>query len=102
MVKGDKPKLNWSNQAFHRLKKIYEEVLQESYTNAEKVRSGIVKIVEQLPSHPGKYPLDKYKKDNPGNYRAFEKYSYRIANKHTDKEIRILRIRHVKQEPKTH
>jgi len=102
VVEGNKPTVNWNNRASQRLKKIYKEILRESYDNAEKVRSGIVKIVDQLPSYPEKYPLDKYKRDNPGNYRAFEKYSYRIAYKHTDKEIRILRIRHVKQDPKTY
>lgn len=59
-----------------------------------------MKIVDSLPGHPEKYPPDKFKKSNPGNYRAFEKYSYRIAYKHTSEEIRILRVRHVKQEPK--
>lgn len=100
MVKNEQPIVNWNKRASHRFRKIYDEIIQESYTNAEKVRGGIVEIVDQLPSHPEKYPPDKYKKDNPGNYRAFEKYSYRVAYKHTDKEIRILRIRHVRQGPK--
>jgi plasmid stabilization system protein ParE len=76
------------------------ESKKNQYSNAERVTTGIVKIIDGLIDHPEKYPPDKFKKDNPGNYRAFEKYSYRIAYKHTDKEIRILRIRHVKQEPK--
>lgn len=99
MVKSNLPIVNWNKQASNRLRKIYDEIIQESYTNAEKVRSGIVALVDQLPAHPEKFPPDKYKKNNPGNYRAFEKYSYRIAYKFTDKEVRILRIRHVKQEP---
>jgi hypothetical protein len=53
-----------------------------------------------LPDHPEKYPPDKFKKNNPGNYGAFEKYTYRVAYKHTPMEIRILPMRHVKQEPK--
>jgi len=64
------------------------------------VRAEIMKAVDELPLNPEKYPPDKYKKDNPGNYRAFEKYSLRVAYKHTNEEIRILRIRHVRQEPK--
>lgn len=100
MVVRRKPAVNWNKRASERLKKIYDEILEESYSNAEKVRMGIVNIVDQLVEHPEKYPLDKYKLNNPGNFRAFEKYSYRIAYKHTDKEIRILRIRHIKQEPK--
>ncbi len=95
-------KVNWNKRASQRFRKIYTEILEESYSNAEKVRQEITETIDQLPSHPEKYPPDKYKKDNPGNYRAFEKYSYRITYKHTDMEIRILRIRHVKQEPKLH
>ena len=90
MVKINKPEVAWNKRASQRLKKIYDQILKESYTNAEKVRSGIVEIVDQLPDNPERYPPDKYKENNPGNYRAFEKYSYRIAYKHTDKEIRIL------------
>jgi plasmid stabilization system protein ParE len=95
VVKSSLPTVNWNKRASQRLKNIYHEILQDSYSNAEKVRSGIVEIVDQLPSHPEKYPPDKYKKANQGDYRAFEKYSYRKAYKHTDKEIRILRIRYV-------
>ncbi|WP_209332753.1 type II toxin-antitoxin system RelE/ParE family toxin [Lunatimonas salinarum] len=53
-----------------------------------------------MPKQPERYPLDRFKQDNPDNYRAFEKFSYRIAYRYTDKEIIILRFRHVKQEPK--
>lgn len=99
MVK-EKPEVRWSNNASRSLKKIYEHIKEDSYTNAEMVRNGIVKIVDSLPDHPEKYPPDKFKKHNSGNYRAFEKYSYRISYLYTEKEIQVLRIRHVKQEPK--
>lgn len=87
-------------QASRRFKKIYNQILEDSYSNAQKVRSEISAIIDKLPEHPTIYPPDKYKKNNPGNYRAFEKHAYRIAYRHTEKEIRILRIRHVKQEPR--
>ena len=45
------------------------------------------------------YPLDKYRKNNDGSIRAFEKYSYRVAYQITKTEIRILRIRHTGREP---
>ncbi|HEX5167556.1 MAG TPA: type II toxin-antitoxin system RelE/ParE family toxin [Cyclobacteriaceae bacterium] len=66
----------------------------------KKVRTGIIKIIDNLIHHPEKYPRDKFKKANSGNYRAFERYSYRVIYNITEKEIRILRFRHVKQEPK--
>jgi plasmid stabilization system protein ParE len=67
--------------------------------NAEGVQQGILKMIRELQDHPKKHPRDKFKKNNPGNYRAFEKYSFRIAYKITEREIIILRVRHVKQEP---
>jgi len=100
MVAKAKLVIVWNSKAAIYFRKVYEHIKEESYTNAEKVKDGIIKIVDNLANHPEKYPPDKFKQNNPGNFRAFEKYSYRIAYKHTEKEIRILRIRHVKQEPK--
>lgn len=96
------PVVNWNLQASKRFKKIYDQILEDSFSGAQKVRNEINAVIDILPDNPEIYPLDKYKRDNPGNYRAFEKHSYRIAYRHTEKEIRILRIRHVKQEPKKH
>ncbi len=100
MVEKTSPAIIWSKQVSLSFKKAYEQIKEESYTNAEKVREGVMKIIDDLPKHPEKYPPDKFKRNNPGYYRAFEKYAYRVAYKHTAEEIRILRIRHVKQEPK--
>lgn len=94
------PVVNWNKRASQSLKKAYDRILKESYNNAVLVKDGIMSIVDSLPAHPEKYPLDKYRTNNPGNYRAFEAYSYRVAYRHTEKEIRVLRVRHVKQEPK--
>lgn len=71
------------------LQQAYEYIKEDSLTNAGKVKEGILKIIESLPDHPEKHPPDKYKEVNKGNYRAFEKYSYRIAYKITEKEIKI-------------
>jgi len=75
-------------------------ISETSPTNAEKVRTGILNITRNLPDNPERYPKDKFKKDNTGNYRVFEAYSFRVAYRYTDKVIKILRVRHVKQEPK--
>lgn len=100
MVKKTLPVVNWNKRASQALKREYERIIEESYDNAELVKNGIREIVDSLPNHPEKFPRDKFKTNNEGNYRAFEAFSYRVAYKHTEKEIRILRIRHVKQEPK--
>ena len=63
------------------------------------MRKAIVSIANQLVDYPERYKRDSNKKNNPDNYRVFETHSYRITYKHTEKEILILRIRHVKQKP---
>ncbi|MBD3631175.1 type II toxin-antitoxin system RelE/ParE family toxin [Cyclobacterium sp.] len=93
-------KVSWTKSAFISLQKAYKKIKENSPASAEKVKETILVMTRNLPDHPEKYPLDRFKKDNPGNYRALEKYSYRVAYRHTDKEIKILRLRHVKQEPK--
>jgi plasmid stabilization system protein ParE len=71
-----------------------------SILQAERVEAAILEKISDLAEHPEYFPLDIFKSNNPGNYRAFETHSYRIAYRHTTQQIRILRIRHVKQEPK--
>lgn len=85
MVKKNLPVVNWNNRASIALKKAYDRILEESYSNAELVKNGIRGIVDSLSENPEKYPPDKYRKNNLGNYRAFEAYSYRVAYKHTEK-----------------
>lgn len=99
MVKKSRPVVSWDKSAYASLNAIFEYIKQDSPSNASKVRNGILKITRSLSDHPEKYPPDKFKRNNRGSYRAFEKYSYRVAYKFTVAEIKILRIRHVKQEP---
>lgn len=92
--------ISWSKSAYISFQKAYEKIRENSPASAEKVKDAILFLVRNLPKHPERYPLDRFKRDNPGNYRALERFSYRIAYRYTDKEILILRFRHVKQEPK--
>ena len=64
------------------------------------VLDDIVAAVNKVAANPEFYAADKYKKDNDGRYRAFEKHHYRIAYLFTDKVIRVLRVRHTSREPK--
>ena len=99
MVRKPKLVVAWDKPAYSSLQLAYDHIKEGSLANAEQVLEGILKITVGLPDHPEKYPRDKFKKNNPGNYRAFEKYSYRVAYKITEQEIIVLRVRHVKQEP---
>lgn len=98
--RGEKLTVVWNKVAEVSLRKAYQRIKEDSPQNAEKVREEVLAATRKLSDHPEIYPPDKFKSQNPGNYRAFEKYSYRIAYRHTEKEVRILRVRHVKQEPK--
>lgn len=102
MVAKSKATVSWDKAALLSLQKAYDFISKDSPSNAKKVRDAIFKITSGLPDHPEKFPPDKFKVNNKGNYRAFEKFSYRVAYRFSDKEIRILRVRHVKQEPKMH
>ena len=56
--------------------------------------------VTSLSLHPEKNPLDKYKLNNDGTYRAFEKHHYRVVYRVLPTEIKIINVRHIRVEPK--
>jgi len=93
-------RLVWNKRPTAFLKKALKRISTESLSNAEKVEEAILINLDQSLENPERYPLDKFKTNNNGIFRAFETHSYRVAYKFTEKEIRVLRIRHVKQEPK--
>lgn len=99
MVAKNKLPIIWDKVAKTQLKKAYNKILKDSYQGAVTVRDGILDAVDEIPEQPHRYPADKFKANNSGNYRAFELHSYRVAYKITDENIQILRVRHVKREP---
>jgi hypothetical protein len=44
------------------------------------VKNALIDLTIDLPQNPEKYPLDKFKTNNDGTWRAFEKYHYRIIS----------------------
>ena len=89
----------WSADARMQLKEVYKYIAKSSVQNATKVRSDIINATRKIPLNPYLHTPDKYKVDNDGTYRAFEKHRYRIAYRVFEKEIRILRVRHTSMEP---
>ncbi|MEM7551079.1 MAG: type II toxin-antitoxin system RelE/ParE family toxin [Bacteroidota bacterium] len=95
-------KLVWNKRPSSYLKKELKRISRESFQGAESVETGILSNLDKALDEPERYPSDKYKKNNDGTYRAFETYSYRVAYRFSKSEIKILRIRHIKQEPKNY
>lgn len=89
----------WSNSAKKELRKAYEYIALDSLQNAQLVRDTIIDLTIELAIHPEKHPLDKFKNDNDGNWRAFEKYNYRVSYRILENQIRIVRIRHTSRSP---
>lgn len=65
--------------AIKQLKEVYKYIAKESALNARKVRNDIVSDTRKIPSNPYRHNPDKYKPNNDGIYRAFEKHRYRIS-----------------------
>ena len=89
----------WSKTAQVQLKKAFNFISDESPQNAEKIINKIIDTSIGLPKHPEKYPPDKYKKNNSGNYRVFEIYHYRISYLIVNDSIYIVRMRHTSMSP---
>lgn len=97
----EKPAIKWSQKASKDLYGYYKFIQKESPKNATKVLLKIIRIVDELSNHPKRFPEDKYKTLNKGDYRAFDKYSLRITYKIEESQIIIIRCRHIKQSPKS-
>lgn len=89
----------WAPQAIAELKRAYKYISQDSPQNAKKVVDELILLADKLPNHPEMFPPDKFKKNNNGNWRAFEKFRYRISYRITSKEVRIVRMRHTSRSP---
>ena len=89
----------WTPTARLGIEDAYEWIFKDSPQNAEMVIDDLLKLIGKIPEFPARHPLDRFKLENPGDHRAFEKHNYRVTYFHTDSVIVILRIRHVKQNP---
>ena len=89
----------WTPRAIAELRKAYDYISKDSPQNARKVVDELTRIADQLPAQPEMFPADKFKKNNDGSWRAFEKFHYRISYLITSREIRIVRMRHTGRTP---
>ena len=92
----------WDKNVYAIFEKACKRIEQDSVINANNVRKEVLTITKSLSDNPEKFPADKYKIDNDGTYRAFEKYRFRISYNITSNQIRILRFRSTDQEAKNY
>ena len=90
----------WTKRSQQHMKKAFEYISKDSHQKAVKVLEDIVAAVNKAIPNPEFYSPDKYKQNNDGSYRAFEKHRYRIAYRFNNSIIRVLRVRHTSMEPK--
>jgi len=89
----------WSNSAKAELKKMYEYIALDSLQNAQMVKDELIGLTIDLLRNPEKYSLDKFKTENDGTWRAFEKHHYRVSYRILKDQIRIVRMRHTSKSP---
>ena len=94
--------VEWSVAAFLHFDEILEHLFKESEVAATIVGNTILNEVKQLPQYFNAHPLDRFKRNNDGHYRAFMVYSYRISYYVNESTIYVLRIRHTSREPLDH
>jgi len=92
--------IKWNKRAISQLIKAIEYIHEDSPQNAEKVKSDLLSEISKLATRPEKHNPDKYYLNNDGSFRAFELHRYRVSYRYTKNEIRIIRIRHTKRNPK--
>jgi len=93
-------KVTIDNLALSQLKQAYNYIKKDSPKNALKVKNDIFSACMALSTHPLKNPADKYKLNNDGSYRAFEKHHYRVVYRILPTEIKVVTIRHTSMEPR--
>lgn len=89
----------WNNTAKNEFRKAYQYIAGDSFQNAENFKKEMVAAILALTEFPERYRTDKYKKNNDGTWRAFEKHRYRISYRILKNEIRIVRMRHTSRSP---
>jgi mRNA-degrading endonuclease RelE of RelBE toxin-antitoxin system len=95
-------KIVWNSSALKTMSQALRRISEESIQGAELVEKGIIRKLRQASFNPYRFPPDKLKNKNNGNFRYFTTHSYRLSYRIKETEIRVLIIRHVKRKPKNY
>lgn len=80
----------------------YKYILENSPKNAFMVIESIANAVYKAIKNPEFYNPEKYKINNDGSYRAFEKHYFRISYRFTKNVIRVLKVKNTKMNPRNY
>jgi mRNA-degrading endonuclease RelE of RelBE toxin-antitoxin system len=91
----------WDRIALDYFKEILDYLSKQSSQAPNIVRDGVLSRLDAVKTNPKVFEVDKLKDSPNDEFRAFVIYNYRITYqiKVETKEIWVLRIRHVSQEP---
>jgi plasmid stabilization system protein ParE len=92
-------RIRFSNLANDDIDSVAHYIKDDSPKNYQRIREAVFFAIEKLEENPHRHPPDRFKRDNTGNYRAFEKHNYRVTYKVMEDTTLILRIRHARQMP---
>ena len=99
-MEGKQYEVVWTKLSEKQMKHLYDYISNDSIKNAGVVLNDITAAVNKAINNPEIYNADKYKINNDGSYRAFEKHHYRVSYHFTKNVIRVLRVRHTSMNPK--
>jgi|SRR3569833_1223629 len=93
--------IEWSKVAIKQLITALDFIEENGFDlYSTEVETSILSKVQALLSNPIFHPVDKFKNQNDGSYRAFETYNYRISYRLQKNLIKIIRIRHTSRRTK--
>ena len=90
----------WSPSAKKSYRLAWRYIARDSRKIANKVFDEVDDEDDALISNPMRYPADSNRKNNDGDFRAFEIHEFRIAYRIAEDHILVVRFRHVKQKPR--
>ncbi|MBX2896319.1 MAG: type II toxin-antitoxin system RelE/ParE family toxin [Cyclobacteriaceae bacterium] len=62
----------WNKQPVSFLIRALKWISADSVLQAERIEQEIIRAVNSIPDNPEKYPPDRFRRANTGNFRAFE------------------------------
>ena len=89
----------WRTSAVIYLEKALNYIREDSPQNAQKIAANINAAIFKVAINPEHCTLDKFRKNNNGNFRVLFIYHFRISFFFDESRILIVRVRHSKQKP---